>query len=52
MLGNGTWLNVGGNEAVTIGGAVAVAQDGSEGPYFNVDGRTSCVFPTRRPKTS
>lgn len=41
VLGNGTWLNVGGNEAVTVGGAVAVAQDGSEGPYFNIDGRTS-----------
>lgn len=44
MLGNGTWLNVGGNQAVEWGGEPASAQDGSVGPYFNADGRTSYVF--------
>jgi len=41
VLGNGTWLNVGGNQAVEWGGEAAKAQDGSVGPYFNADGRTS-----------
>ncbi|RXW23509.1 hypothetical protein EST38_g2323 [Candolleomyces aberdarensis] len=41
VLGNGTWLNVGGNQAVQWGGEPAQAQDGTVGPYFNADGRTS-----------
>lgn len=41
VLGNGTWLNVGGNEAVTFGGAVANSQTEGDAPYYNVDGRTS-----------
>lgn len=38
MLGNGTWLSVGGNKAVTSGGL-----DGTNlaGPYFNDDGAKS-----------
>lgn len=39
VLGNGTWINVGGNQAVTYGGSAAESQDGTEGPYFNADGR-------------
>lgn len=41
VLGNGTWLNVGGNEAVTFNGAVAASQTESAFPYYNLDGRTS-----------
>ena len=44
MLGNGTWLNVGGNQAVTWGGNGADVQDGSSGPYFDADGRQSYVY--------
>ncbi|KAF9447951.1 copper radical oxidase [Macrolepiota fuliginosa MF-IS2] len=40
VLGNGTWLNVGGNQAVTYGGNPAPSQDGG-GPYDNPDGRQS-----------
>ncbi|KAG8732367.1 hypothetical protein FRC12_019300, partial [Ceratobasidium sp. 428] len=38
VLGNGTWLNVGGNQAVTWGGATADTQDGKSGPYHDLDG--------------
>jgi hypothetical protein len=38
VLGNGTWLNVGGNEPVTFGGLVA---DDDPGPYDDPDGRNS-----------
>ncbi|KAF8894230.1 copper radical oxidase [Gymnopilus junonius] len=41
VLGNGTWINVGGNQAVTTGGEPAIAQDGSIGPYHDADGRKS-----------
>ncbi|KAF5338488.1 hypothetical protein D9611_013244 [Ephemerocybe angulata] len=41
VLGNGTWINVGGNQAVQWGGEPAATQDGTAAPYFNVDGRTS-----------
>lgn len=41
MLGNGTWVNVGGNQAVAYGGEPADVQDGSEGPYRDPDGRQS-----------
>ncbi|TFK19313.1 copper radical oxidase [Coprinopsis marcescibilis] len=41
VLGNGTWLNVGGNQAVTFNGEPAATQDGTSAPYFNADGRTS-----------
>ncbi len=40
MLGNGTWLNVGGNQAVTYGGEPADSQTGGP-PYYNPDGRNS-----------
>ncbi|KAG6891584.1 hypothetical protein C0992_003612 [Termitomyces sp. T32_za158] len=40
VMGNGTWVNVGGNQAVTYGGAAAVSQNGG-GPYDDPDGRQS-----------
>ncbi|KAL4078560.1 glyoxal oxidase [Scleroderma yunnanense] len=46
VLGNGTWLNVGGNQAVTYGGAAAPSQTGGP-PYDDPDGRYS----TRGPST-
>lgn len=42
MLGNGTWLNIGGNQGVTYGGEAAARQDGG-GPYNDPDGRQSYV---------
>lgn len=42
VLGNGTWLNVGGNQAVTYGGLVADSQFGG-GPYDDPDGGQSYV---------
>jgi hypothetical protein len=42
VLGNGTWLNVGGNQAVTFGGVAAASQLGG-GPYDDPDGRQSFV---------
>ncbi|TEB14488.1 copper radical oxidase [Coprinellus micaceus] len=45
VLGNGTWINVGGNQAVTWGGNGADVQDGSSGPYFDADGRQSMLDP-------
>ncbi|PPQ72942.1 hypothetical protein CVT24_000185 [Panaeolus cyanescens] len=44
VLGNGTWLNVGGNQAVTYGGLQAPSQFGG-GPYNNPDGRQSETLP-------
>ncbi|KAF8971281.1 hypothetical protein BDZ97DRAFT_1901791 [Flammula alnicola] len=44
VLGNGTWLNVGGNQAVTWGGQPAASQDGG-GPYDDPDGRQSLLTP-------
>lgn len=40
MLGNGTWVNAGGNQAVTYGGNAASSQTG-RGPYRDPDGRNS-----------
>lgn len=40
VLGNGTWLNVGGNQAVTYEGAAALSQAGGP-PYDDPDGRQS-----------
>ncbi|KAG6336618.1 hypothetical protein ID866_2457 [Astraeus odoratus] len=40
VLGNGTWLNVGGNQAVTYGGVAAKNQNGGP-PYDDPDGRQS-----------
>lgn len=37
VLGNGTWLNVGGNQAVTWGGLTAQSQKGGA-PYDDPDG--------------
>lgn len=37
VLGNGTWLNVGGNQAVTYGGLTAHSQNGGA-PYDDPDG--------------
>lgn len=41
VLANGTWVNVGGNQAVTVAGAPADSQDGSSAPYYDADGRKS-----------
>lgn len=41
-LGNGTWLNVGGNQAVKAGGATADSQKGG-GDYDDPDGGNSYV---------
>jgi hypothetical protein len=41
VLANGTWINVGGNQAVTLGGNPAMSQDGSSAPYHDADGRKS-----------
>ena len=43
VLGNGTWLNVGGNQAVKEGGAKADSQTGG-GIYDDPDGGKSCVL--------
>lgn len=43
VLGNGTWLNVGGNQGVTFGGLTAPSQNGG-GPYDDPDGGQSYVF--------
>lgn len=43
VLGNGTWLNVGGNQAVTYGGVTDPSQTGGP-PYDDPDGGQSCVF--------
>ena len=40
VLGNGTWVNVGGNQAVTVGGATAMSQNGGP-PYNDPDGGQS-----------
>ena len=42
VLGNGTWLNVGGNQAVKQGGDPADSQKGG-GVYDDPDGGKSCV---------
>jgi len=39
-LGNGTWLNIGGNQAVEWGGNTASSQLGVA-PYFDPDGGRS-----------
>lgn len=38
VLGNGTWINVGGNQAVTYKGAVAVNEQTGQNPYGDWDG--------------
>lgn len=43
VLGNGTWLNVGGNQAVTYGGLTASSQNGGA-PYDDPDGGQSYVL--------
>lgn len=40
VMGNGTWVNIGGNQGVTYGGAPAASQNGG-GPYQDPDGRQS-----------
>jgi len=40
VLADGTWMNVGGNQAVTYGGEAAESQTGG-GPYDDPDGRNS-----------
>ncbi|KAJ8463198.1 hypothetical protein ONZ45_g17667 [Pleurotus djamor] len=42
VLGDGTWLNIGGNQAVTWGGEPAESQNGG-GPYDDPDGRRSAI---------
>ncbi|KAI8992954.1 DUF1929-domain-containing protein [Trametes punicea] len=41
VLGNGTWLNVGGNQAVTTGGVTADSQATGGQPYEDPDGGQS-----------
>jgi hypothetical protein len=41
-MGNGTWLNIGGNQGVTYAGEAADSQMGG-GPYDDPDGRQSYV---------
>jgi hypothetical protein len=43
VLGNGTWINVGGNQAVTTGGVKAASQTGGP-PYQNIDGGKAMRF--------
>ena len=43
VLGNGTWLNVGGNQAVTYGGLTANSQTGGA-PYDDPDGGKRHAF--------
>jgi hypothetical protein len=38
VLGNGTWLNVGGNQPVIKGGGEASSKTVGEAPYFAIDG--------------
>ncbi|KAJ7745446.1 glyoxal oxidase, partial [Mycena maculata] len=40
VLGNGTWINIGGNQAVTYGGDAAASSSGA-GPYDDPDGGKS-----------
>jgi hypothetical protein len=40
VMGDGTWINVGGNAGVTYGGDMADDQSGG-GPYDDPDGRKS-----------
>ncbi|KAM6502144.1 copper radical oxidase [Amanita muscaria] len=40
VMGNGTWINAGGNQAVTVGGIGAPDQAGVP-PYMDADGRQS-----------
>ncbi len=40
VMGDGTWVNVGGNQAVTTGGNAAPDQNGVP-PYNDADGRQS-----------
>lgn len=44
VLGNGTWMNVGGNQAVTTFGATAASQTGGTAPYSDWDGGKSYVL--------
>ncbi|KAK7005867.1 glyoxal oxidase N-terminus-domain-containing protein [Favolaschia claudopus] len=44
VLGNGTWINIGGNSAVTYGGANAADSSGN-GPYDDPDGGKSTLVP-------
>ena len=46
-LGNGSWLVVGGNQAVTTGGATANSQTGGP-PYDDPDGGTEFLPGDRR----
>lgn len=45
VLGNGTWLNVGGNQAITYGGnPMASTQQDGQSPYGNWDGGMAIRF--------
>lgn len=46
VTGDGTWLNLGGNQAVTWGGNTADSQTGGSAPYMSVDGGRSIRFLT------
>lgn len=49
-LGNGTWVNLGGNNAVTWGGNTADSQTDGAAPYQNLGGGKSCVSTSLSPK--
>ncbi len=38
VLGNGTWLNVGGNQPIVKGGGAAASKTVGAAPYYSVDG--------------
>ncbi|KAF8348212.1 glyoxal oxidase [Amanita rubescens] len=44
VMGDGTWVNVGGNQAVTTGGEPSPDQNGAP-PYDDADGRQSLLKP-------
>jgi hypothetical protein len=46
VLGNGTWLNVGGNQAITYGGATPAGSNiqSGQGPYQDYDGGKAIRF--------
>ncbi|KIM23987.1 glyoxal oxidase [Serendipita vermifera MAFF 305830] len=46
VAGDGTWLNLGGNQAVTWGGNTADSQTGGSAPYMDADGGKSIRFLT------
>lgn len=46
VTGDGTWVNLGGNQAVTWGGNTADSQTGTSAPYMDADGGLAVRFLT------